>query len=66
MAQVPGNDQVVDGKSLLPKLAVGCLVFAVIMSAGVYFFAQATTPFFAEMAKKNAPRSSSSPSAEAR
>jgi hypothetical protein len=60
--EAPDPNQVptVSGKALLPRLAVGCLLFAVVMSAGVYAFAQWTTPFFAELAKKNAPKAQTS------
>jgi hypothetical protein len=56
MAQVPGNRDSIDGKKMLPRLALGCLLFSLIMSAGVYLFAQATSPFFQQQAKSKSGR----------
>jgi hypothetical protein len=42
----------VSGKKLLPALGVGCLFFAAVMGLGVYYFAQATTPYFKKKAEE--------------
>lgn len=41
----------VPGKKLLPRLAVGCLLFAAIMGFGTYLIAKAMTPW---LEKRNA------------
>jgi hypothetical protein len=50
------DESSVPGKVLLPRLAVGCLLFALIMSVGVFGFAQLTRGFFEAQARKNAPK----------
>ncbi len=39
------NQSYIPGKQLLPRLAVGCLVFAAGMGFGTYFLAQMMTPY---------------------
>lgn len=36
---------VIPGKKLVPRLAVGCLVFAAVMGFGTFFIAQWISPF---------------------
>lgn len=44
------NNSSIPGKRLLPRLAVGCLVFAAIMGFGTFLLGQMMTPY---LKKKN-------------
>ncbi|MDX2064422.1 MAG: hypothetical protein SFX74_01635 [Fimbriimonadaceae bacterium] len=49
------DESSVPGNVLLPRLAVGCLLFALLMSVGVFGFAQITKGYFESQSRKNAP-----------
>lgn len=54
-------DEGVSGKRLIPALAVGCLIFAVVMGFGTYLVARIATPFFEKHAPKPPPNAPGPP-----
>ena len=48
----PAADPGIPGKKLLPMLAIGCLVFCLVLGFGTFFIAKWTTPFFEHLAKQ--------------
>ena len=51
MANMPGLGETVDGKRLVPQLAVGCIVFAIVMGVITVAFAKLTTPYFEKISR---------------
>ena len=49
----PTRTATIPGKVLLPRLAVGCLLFAGLMGLGTYMIAQWTTPYFEKKAAEH-------------
>lgn len=49
----PAESQGIPGRILLPRLAIGCLLFAGIMGVGTYMIAQWTTPYFLKKAAEH-------------
>jgi uncharacterized membrane protein (DUF485 family) len=51
MANMPGLGETVDGKRLVPQLAIGCIVFAIVMGVITVMFAKMTTPYFEKLSR---------------
>jgi hypothetical protein len=51
MANMPGIENEVSGKKLIPQLAIGCLLFAALMGFGTVLFAKMTTPYFEKLSR---------------
>ena len=51
MANMPGLGETVEGKRLVPQLAVGCIVFAIVMGVITVAFAKMTTPYFEKLSR---------------